>query len=493
VSLLAQVRAFIQRHDLLSPGDKIVVGVSGGPDSVCLLHLLHRLQGEWDLRLHVAHLHHRTRGEDSDADAAFVMNLARAWSLPATVARRDVPTIAADHDLALEEAARRVRYAFLASLAGEIGAERIAVGHNADDQTETVLMHFLRGAGPSGLRGMLPATSLAHFRLLGGLADFTLPPRLPTLVRPLLDVPRQEIEGYCAEHDLATRFDRSNLDVTYFRNRIRHELIPTLESYNPNIRQRLRHTAQVIAADYELLTELRAEAWQETVRQASAEAIIFDLARWREQPLALQRALIREAAYRLRPRVRDFSFVHVENATRLAQTGETGTQATLPGELMMTLGYDRLTIAGTDYERPRDGPSLSPGTTIPVALPGVTPLTGGDWILTAEWQTDWSMDEIVENRDRWTADLAEDALEGPLTLRTRRPGETFQPQGMGGHAPQLSDWMINAKIPSVWRDELPLLTAGGEILWVCGWRVSEKAIVEPETRRVARFRFQRRE
>lgn len=493
MDLLAQVREFIQQHDLLSPGDTVVVGVSGGPDSVCLLHLLYRLRNEWALLLHVAHLHHGTRSQDSDADADFVANLAREWHLPASVVERDVPAIAAENDLALEEAARRVRYAFLASTAGEIGAEHVAVGHNADDQAETVLMHFLRGAGPSGLRGMLPATSLAHYRLLGGLGDFPLPARLPTLIRPLLSTPRQAIERYCAEHDLVTRFDRSNLDTTYFRNRIRHELIPLLESYNSNICQRLQHTAQVIAADYELLTELRQAAWQETVRQASDRAIVFDLERWREQPLALQRALIREAAYRLRPQVRDFSFVHVENATRLAQSGDTGAQATLPGGLMVTLGYERLTIAGEDYERPLEGPSLPTGATVPVALPGVTPLPERGWVLEAAWRVDWTMDEVKENPDRWTAYVAEDALEGPLALRTRRPGETFQPQGMGGHAPQLSDWMINAKIPSAWRDRLPLLTAGDEILWVCGWRVSEKAIVEPETRRVACFRFQRRE
>lgn len=469
------------------------MGVSGGPDSVCLLHLLHRLRREWALQLHVAHLHHGTRGRYSDADAAFVASLAQAWDLPVTVTRRDVPAMAEENDLALEEAARRVRYEFLASVAGEIGAERIAVGHNADDQAETILMHFLRGAGPSGLRGMLPATSLAYYRLLGGLTDLRLPSRLPTLIRPLLSVPRQAIERYCAEHDLETRFDRSNLDTTYFRNRIRHELIPLLETYNPNIRQRLRHTGRVIAADYELLTELRQRAWRDTVRRESEEAIVFDLARWHQQPLALQRALIREAAYRLRPQVRDFGFVHVENATRLAQEGETGTQATLPGGLMVTLGYERLTIAGAEYERPREGPSLPPGARIPVALPGTTPLPDSDWVLEAGWQADWSMDDIEKNRDRWTATVAEEALEGPLALRTRKPGETFQPQGMGGHAPALSDWMINAKIPSAWRDRLPLLTAEDEIVWVCGWRVSEKAIVEPETGRVARFRFQKRE
>lgn len=491
--LLTEVEEFVQQHDLLAPGDTVVVGVSGGPDSVCLLHLLHRLRDEWALRLHVAHLHHETRGEYSDADAAFVASLAQAWGLPASVTRQDVPAIAEENDLALEEAARRVRYEFLASVAGETGAERIAVGHNADDQAETILMHFLRGAGPSGLRGMLPVTSMAHYRLLGGLADFTLPPRLPALIRPLLGTPRRAIERYCAEHDLATRFDRSNLDTTYFRNRIRHELIPLLETYNPNIRQRLRHTGRVIAADYDLLTELRHAAWRETVRRASDEAVVFDLARWRRQPLALQRALIREAAYRLRPQVRDFGFVHVENATRLAQEGETGTQATLPGGLMVTLGYERMTIAGAGYERPQEGPSLPPGKRITVNLPGTTSLPESGWVLEAEWQADWSMADIEENPDRWTATVAEEALEGPLALRTRRPGETFQPQGMGGHAPALSDWMINTKIPRTWRDRLPLLTAGDEIVWVCGWRVSEKAMVEPETRRVARFRFQQRE
>ncbi|HIE37551.1 MAG TPA: tRNA lysidine(34) synthetase TilS, partial [Anaerolineae bacterium] len=143
MDLLPQVRDFIQRHNLLSVGDGVIVGVSGGPDSLCLLHLLVRLQEPYRLRLHVAHLHHGARGEEADADAAFVADLARRWGLPATVAKRDVPAIARSHGLAFEEAARRVRYAFLAQIAGEIGAAKVAVGHNGDDQAETVLMHFL--------------------------------------------------------------------------------------------------------------------------------------------------------------------------------------------------------------------------------------------------------------------------------------------------------------------------------------------------------------
>lgn len=489
MDLLARVRGFIQQHDLLLPGEGVVVGVSGGPDSLALLHLLLRLREEVRLRLHVAHLHHGARGEDADADADFVADLARRWGLGVTVVRRDVPALARAHALAFEEAARRVRYAFLAHVAGEVGAAKVAVGHNGDDQAETVLMHLLRGAGPAGLRGMLPATPLAHFRLLTEIGGFALPADLPTLVRPLLSVPRAEVERYCAAQGLGPRFDRSNLDSTYFRNRLRHELIPLLETYSPNVRRRLRRTAEVVAADYALLTRFRRRAWDDTVLETSDRAVVFELAEWRAQPLALQRAMVREAAYRLRPQVRDFGFVHVENAVRLARSGETGTQATLPGGLALTVGYDRLTVAPADYQAPADEPLLPPGWHVSVELPGATPLPDGEWAVEADLLQEWTLAEVEQNPDRWSVHLDADALGTPLILRTRRPGERFRPQGLGGHAPRLADWMVNAKVPRLQRDRLPLLAAGEEIVWVCGWRVSETAIVRPATRRVARFRF----
>ena len=280
--VLRQVRRTIESHALLARSDAVVVGVSGGPDSLCLLHLLLRLREEYDLRLHVAHLHHGARGADADADAEFVAALAAEWGLPVTVERRDVPALACEHRLAFEEAARRVRYAFLARVAGEIGARRIAVAHNADDQAETVLMHFLRGAGPAGLRGMLPATPIIDYRMLEPLMvqeargkrqengeraqqSCILHPASCVIIRPLLEVERVDIESYCTEQGLKPRFDRSNLDTTYFRNRLRHELLPLLETYNPNVRARLCHTAAVIAADYDLLAQLRERAWDDVL------------------------------------------------------------------------------------------------------------------------------------------------------------------------------------------------------------------------------------
>ncbi|HDH09587.1 MAG TPA: tRNA lysidine(34) synthetase TilS, partial [Chloroflexi bacterium] len=162
--VLRKVRQTIDRYELLAPGETVVVGVSGGPDSLCLLHVLRRLS-EYDLKLHVAHLNHMIRGEEADADAAFVAELAKEWGLPATIEAYDVPRLAREKKLALEEAARQARYGFLAQVARRVGARRIAVGHNADDQTETIIMHWLRGAGLAGLRGMLPKADLAALRL----------------------------------------------------------------------------------------------------------------------------------------------------------------------------------------------------------------------------------------------------------------------------------------------------------------------------------------
>jgi tRNA(Ile)-lysidine synthase len=491
LDVLKQVRRTIENHGLLVQGDGVVVGVSGGPDSLCLLHVLLRLREAYGLRLHVAHLHHGARGVDADADAEFVAALAAEWELSVTVERRDVPTLAREHGLAFEEAARRVRYAFLAQVAGEVGAGKIAVGHNADDQAETVLMHFLRGTGLAGLRGMLPVTPITDYRLLD---PFLLdqPISHPVIIRPLLEVPRAEIERYCIDQGLTPRFDRSNLDTTYFRNRLRHELLPLLETYNPNVRARLCHTAAVVAADYELLDRMRDQAWAEVVREERDAAVVFDRAAWRALPVALQRATLRWAAYRLRRSLRDVDFVHVENARRVGLTGETGAEATLPMGLALTVGYDTLTVGDAgDAGPPPDEPLLWSADPLPVRVPGATHLPQSEWMLQAEVLGNWDAAQVAANPDPWTAYFDADVLAEPLVLRPRRRGDRFRPQGMGGHSVKLSAFLINLKVPRAWRDHVPLLVAGGEIAWVCGRRGGEKVAVGPGARRVVRLWFKR--
>lgn len=488
-----RVQDAIEDDALLDPDDRVVVGVSGGPDSLCLLHVLRQLRPTYQVQLHVAHLNHGTRGRASDLDAKFVKGIAADWKLPVTVEERDVPSLAKDHGMAFEEAARRVRYAFLAQVAETMSANKIAVGHNADDQAETVLMHFLRGSGLAGLRGMLPSAPLTDYRLLEPFLESSLPRhRLPVLIRPLLNVPRAAVEAYCADHGLRPRFDRSNLDTTYFRNRLRHELLPELETYNPNIREVLRHTAAVAAADYDVLVREREEAWSRILCEERDSAIVFDQASWQALPVALQRATLRRATYRLRRSLRDVTFVHVESARRVALEGETGKQATLPMGLALTVGYQTITIGGvSETGPPPDEPLLWNDQPLPVPMPGALPLPESDWVLESRILEGWDMAKITTPSHPWTAYFDADALAEPIRLRTRRPGDRFRPHGMEGHSVKVSELMINLKIPEAWRDHVPLLVAGGQVAWVCGRRIAEHVTVKPETTRVARFRFER--
>jgi tRNA(Ile)-lysidine synthase len=486
MDVLPKVRQTIERYDLLIKGEKVVIGVSGGPDSLCLLHVLKRLMEEYSIELHVAHLNHLIRGEEAEEDAAFVENLAREWGLPFTIGAIDVPSLAKREKLALEEAARRARYSFLAEVAHNVGAKKIAVGHNADDQTETVLMHWLRGAGLAGLRGMLPKMPLGEYRLFGREV-----PQL-YLIRPLLEVKREEIEGYCRENDLHPRFDRSNLDTTYFRNRLRHELIPYLESYNPNIREVIRRTAQVIAADYEYLRNELLRTWPNVVVEESEEAIVFDLDAWTSLSLSLKRSTIREAIHRLRRSLRNINWVHVEDAIVALMTKPTGTQVTLPRGLMLSIGYKTFTIADEGYlALPSDLPLLFVEK-LEIEVPGLTNLPDSEWTIEArilergELPKGWE-----ENEDPLQAFLDYEKAGRNLLLRKRLPGERFQPLGLGGHWQALSSFMINVKIPSQWRDFIPILASPEKVVWVAGWRIDERAKVTEDTRLVLHLSFRR--
>jgi tRNA(Ile)-lysidine synthase len=491
--LVAHVADAIRQHRLVTAGQAVVVGVSGGPDSLCLLHVLHTLAPALSLDLHVGHLHHGLRGAEADADADFVVHLARDWGVPVHMDYADVVALARTQRQSVEEAARCARYIFLARLARQVGAPSIAVGHNADDQAETVLMHWLRGAGLAGLRGMLPKTALADYRLdvtatsSSTLADGDLAGI--ELIRPLLGVTRPEIEDYCRRHGLRPRLDRSNLDTTYFRNRLRHDLLPYLETYNPNIREILRRSAEVIAGDYALLRQQLEVAWLQVVRSESPSAVVFDLAAWRHLPLGLQRSTLREAVHRLRRSLRNINFDHVEGALTVAVGGETGARATLPQGLEVTVGYDTVVIAPHGFSLPLpDLPLLTAGDPIPVRVPGDTWLPDMRWRL----RVDLTTVGAVQPGSGWTATLDAAYVGTAPRLRRRRPGDRFRPLGLGGRSQRLNEFMINAKIPAAWRNHVPLLVnEADQIVWVCGWRPDERARVTPDTSQVVRLCFER--
>lgn len=487
VDVLSQVRRTINRYGLLAGGGTVVVGVSGGPDSLCLLHVLNCLRDDYGIELHVAHLDHRIRGLESEEDAAFVTRLAEEWGLPATIEARDVPQLARESKLAIEEAARQARYSFLAQVARVVGAKRIAVGHNADDQTETIVMHWLRGAGLAGLRGMLPLTNLGEMRLEAAWPDH--PPLDLQLIRPLLETPRAEIEAYCQEHGLKPRFDRSNLDTTYYRNRLRHELIPYLETYNPNIREVLRRSARVISDDYSFLQAQLKRIWPAVVSSESDEAITFDLDRWRALPTSQQRSTLREAIHRLRRSLRNINWIHIENALSALKAKPAGTQVTLPQGLMLFIGYRDFTVADEGYVPEVDWPLLLVES-LPVAVPGVTELPDSDWCLEAAIiEREEFGEAYLDNPNPWQAFLDYERVGSELVLRQRRSGDRFQPLGLGGREKSLHTFMIDVKIPRSLRDFVPIVASPRHIVWVAGWRIDERVKITAETERILHLAF----
>jgi tRNA(Ile)-lysidine synthase len=480
MELSKRVRETVRKHHMFGEGDTVVVGVSGGPDSLCLLHALERLQQELGVDLHVGHVEHGIRGKESRADAAFVETLAREWQLPASVEYGDVPAYAAKHKLATEEAARRVRYSLLGRLAHDLGAQCIAVGHNADDQVETILMHWMRGSGLGGLRGILPV------QILAGECWWSGPPI--RLVRPLLEVTRGEIEAYCEHHGLEPRFDRSNLDLTYHRNRIRHELIPHLASFNPRIRDVLRRSAQVITDDFDYLRLQGQQAWESLAREGDG-SVTFPLKPWLELHPSLQRHLLREAIHRLRKTLRDIDWIHVEQARVSIEQKGTGSQVTLPQGLFLFRAYDEFVIG---EEMPLPDLPLLVEAELRLSIPGSAPLPKSNWQIRAQTMKRSDMpEEALQNGDRWQAHLDLKVTGRSLILRGRRTGDHFQPSGMCGKSKRLNDFMIDAKIPRHIRDRLPLVVSPRHIVWVAGWRVDERAKVTGQTTQVLHLQFVR--
>ncbi len=472
-NLLNAVDRFLNTHGVRD--QVVVVGVSGGADSLALLRALLALRETFGLKLHVAHLNHQLRGDESERDARFVEAVARDWGLPVTVESHDVAAFAAAKKLSTEEAARLVRYGFLEQVAEREGAAAVAVAHHADDQVETILLHFLRGAGLGGLRGM---SECAHY-------PFQPPLRL---LRPFLGVTRAQIEAYCAEQGLKPRTDTTNLDKRYLRNRVRFELLPLLEQYNPNLRAVLRQNAHILSDDYDYLMQRSRGAYDRTIIDRTADSVAFALSGWRALQPSLKRALIRLAVMKLRPLLRNLDARHVEAALHTADHGRVGARATLPEGLWLFRDFDAIVIA--EKLALPDLPRASPHP-VHVKVPGQVRV-----------DRHWRFDAHIVAREHLPADALQgidpleaffdaEQLPGELTVRARQPRDVFAPLGMQGHHKPLRRFMIDAKIPQAWRARAPLVVAGDRVIWIAGWRIADDAKITGQTRRVLHLKFVR--
>lgn len=474
--MLEEIQSRLERNAGLNREQTLLVGVSGGPDSLCLLDILHQL----GYPLVVAHLDHQLR-PGSAGEAESIERIARSLGAPFVCRKLDVSRHAREQAQSIEEAARNLRYAFLFEEAERLEAQAVAVGHNADDQTETVLMHFLRGSGLAGLGGM-------DFRSLPNPWSASIP-----LVRPLLGVRRGQILEYLSRRGLEPVFDESNQDVRYYRNRLRHELVPFLESLNPGVSRRICQTAEILRADDQVLNALTQDLWESARLHQDSRAVALDLETLTAQPLALQRRLLRRAIAALRPGLRDIDFQTVERLLVFLEQPTRSRQADLAAGLRVEIDSGRLWLAFWRAELPGEGlPRLEPASPRPVAVPGETRLCPG-WRLRCEVlsASPARIDQALRNPDPWQAWLNLDALELPLEVRPRQPGDRFQPLGMAGHSIKLSDYLINQQMPRRSRPDWPLVAAGGRIAWIPGYTINDRFAVHPEVTRLLHLKLEK--
>lgn len=451
LSILSQVRKTIRRDVLFSRGEHVGVGVSGGVDSVCLLDILFQLKAELGISLAILHLNHGIRGEEAERDERFVRGLSERYGVPFIGERVDCPAYQAKEGLSPQEAARELRYHFFAQAMQRHGIKKVALGHTADDQAETILVQLLRGGG---LRG--------------------IPPVRGVYVRPLLEVWRQDLMAYADGSGLSYVEDSSNLKGEYLRNRIRHELIPILQGYNPAIKQRLVRLAQVIRSDAGYL-DLLADRFSRLIKQRG-DGVCISIPSLLSLPQALQARVLQRAFGRL-PGGRVLAYPHIVGVMRMIEARGRGKMMRLPGGHWARVSGDTLLLIKEGVKAELDAP-------VEVSIPGRTALNALGKAIEAEL-IDGCATPQADPECAW---LDYEKLVLPLRVRTFRPGDRFIPLGMKGEK-KLSDFFIDLKVPREQRGRIPLVISGGEICWVAGFRVAEGFRVRAETKKTLLLRL----
>jgi tRNA(Ile)-lysidine synthase len=453
----------IIRYDMLRAGDRVLVGVSGGADSVALLRMLHGLAAEPAVSLAVGHLNHAIRGAEADADEQFVKDLAAELALECIAERADVPAVRKREGGSLEEVARRERYAFFGRAADSARANKIALGHNRDDNAETVLQRILRGTGLRGLRGIPPKRPLRRG------SDVMI-------IRPLIETTRREILEHLANTGCAFRNDATNDDVAYFRNRLRHVILPQLEAQcGPAVGNAIIRLAESARNQYNLIEPLARRLLDEA-RLDDADALLaFD----RNALAGAEPELVIEA---LRLALEDAGVGQLTSEQShslldMAVAAGTGKEMSLPGGLALRAEYDKLVL----LDPPAEG-GRPPGE-LELPFPGEADFAG--WMLSVPAIGDSPGREAVAgSRDHSKETVDADRLELPLTIRTRRPGDRFRPLGAPGSR-KLHDFFIDEKVPGRRRDEIPIVCDRAGIVWVAGYRIAHRVRITDKTRRAA--------
>ena len=455
---------FLNDHQLHS--ETLVVAVSGGADSIALLHALHaRCGGE---NLIAAHLNHMLRGADSLRDAQHVEKVTGQLGVRFKAETANVPVLMKREGISAETAARKARYHFLHSTARANNSAWVLTAHHADDQLETIVFNFLRGSSIRGLRGMRPVSAIPY----ANSNEFHL-------ARPLLTVTKEEILSYCEQHSLQWVEDTSNNDTSYSRNRIRHELLPILADYSPTLRKRVAAMANTLSADDSLLSEMTGTAFGRILNTWTADTIQLDLAGWRDLHLSLRRRVLRHAI-KLLPFTGDIHFGMLAQAEQVGMTASVGAEATLQDSWVLLVGYDTLCLRQANQPISHGLPQVLSNEPVAIVAGGSEPIIlANGWSVSAELITNPNYDRLITNKDLMQVYVAMPEGE-KLFLRTRQDGERVVPLGSKGSR-KIKNVMIDRKISAELRANWPIIATNDHAIWIPGHLLDDRAKLNPTT------------
>lgn len=472
--LVCKARQAVYENSMLAPGSRVLTAVSGGPDSVALLHVLSELGREHGYGIGVAHVNHGLRGASADREAAFVEALAKKQNVPYYEKRIDVLAIQKKTGGCLEEAGRNARYAFFHETADRYGFDRIAVGHHQDDDAEVILMNIIRGSGATGMAGIAPVRG--------------------RIVRPLIHSRREEILQFLDSLHIEYAHDKSNDDTRFQRNHIRHCLMPALEYYNPRVVENLHKLGQITGLENRWIEELISPVFDAVVTHRSEGRLVIDAEKAAGHHAAVKRRMVRKAVYGVKGDLRRIGLAHIEAVTGLMDKTGPSVRLDLPDRI-------RVSRSGASLIFTAEKASLrSPGlsgrqsavadyaytvTENQAASGGIDiPETGSRIVLTRM---------AAEDMDSFPAGDAAafdwDKLTFPLSVRNWRPGDRFTPLGMPRtrnrpRTQKLADFFINNKVPAEKRGRVPIVTSGGAVVWIAGFRMDDRFRITPETKTV---------
>ena len=462
--MVEKVLADIKDKNLIDKGDTIIVGLSGGPDSVCLLHVLKSIEESMNIMIVAVHVNHMLRGQDSFEDEEYVKNLCKKLNIKLKIEQIDLQNIAKKKKLSIEEAGREERYRIFEKTAKDLNANKIAVAHNKNDQAETILMNIIRGAGLSGLKGM----------------DI----KRGKIIRPLLHIDRLEIEEYCNKYKLEPRTDKTNLESIYTRNKIRLDLIPYInEQFNIDIISKLTKMSEIIKNENDFIEYYTEKLYNKALVKKSDGQIVLNIKIFNSYHKGAKGRILRKAIKETIGFIKGIESVHIDDIIKLALDGRVGAMIHLPHKIRVEKSYQILKV----YQF-KTFPQVNLYK-IKLNIPGDTLIQEESFILRGNIIDDVNLDQYEKNQKTSKVQYFDyDKLRGGINIRKRESGDLIKPINSNG-TKKLKKYFIDEKVPIDIREKIPLVAKDKEIVWIIGYVISDKYKVTKSTKKVLKLEF----